>query len=97
MNKKDFDIRTKIIRETFNDERPIKCQTPEDVRRLDDGIHPGGDIFTTEDGEFIDFEFQDSPDNIMSKFMDCNHSKQDNKRQQNTADTFPYTCLQQQI
>ena len=58
MNKKDFDIRTKIIRETFNDDRPIKCQTPEDVRKLDEGVHPGGDIFTTENGEFIDFELQ---------------------------------------
>ncbi|MBQ2665623.1 hypothetical protein [Methanobrevibacter sp.] len=58
MDKKDFDIRTKIIKETFKDDRPIKCRTPEDVRRLDENIHPGGDIFTTEDGAFIDFEFQ---------------------------------------
>lgn len=58
MDKKDFDIRTKFIREIFKDPRPIKCQTPEEVRKLDENIHPGGDIFTTEDGEFIDFEFQ---------------------------------------
>lgn len=58
MDKKDFDIRTRIIRETFKDNRPIKCETPEEVRKLDDDVHPGGDIFTTEDGEFIDFEIQ---------------------------------------
>lgn len=58
MNKEDLDIRTKIIRETFRDDRPIKCETPEHVRELDDDIHPGGDIFTTENGEFIDFELQ---------------------------------------
>ena len=58
MDKKDFDTITKIIKETFKDERSIKCQTPDEVRKLDEGIHPGGDIFTTEDGEFIDFEIQ---------------------------------------
>jgi hypothetical protein len=57
MNEKDFDIR-RIIKETFKDDRSIKCRTPEDVRKLDDGIHPGGEIFTTEDDEFIDFELQ---------------------------------------
>lgn len=58
MDKKDFDTITKIIKETFKDERSIKCQTPDEVRKLDEGIHPGGDIFTTEEGEFIDFEIQ---------------------------------------
>ncbi len=58
MNKKDFKIRTKIIRETFNDKRKIKYPTPEHVRKVADNIHPGGDIFTTEDGDFIDLEFQ---------------------------------------
>lgn len=58
MDKKDFEMRTRIIKETFKDDRPIKCQTPEDVRKLDEDVHPGGDIFTTEDGEFIDFELQ---------------------------------------
>ena len=28
------------------------------MRAVDDGIYPGGDIFTTEDGELIDLEFQ---------------------------------------
>ena len=58
MNKKDFNTRTKIIRETFDDKRAIKCPTPENVRQLDENVYPGGDILTTEDGEYIDFEFQ---------------------------------------
>lgn len=58
MNEQDFKIRAEIIRETFNDKRKIKCITPEKDRKLDEHIHPGGDIFTTEDGEFIDLEFQ---------------------------------------
>ena len=58
MKEQDFKIRTEIIRETFNDTRKIKCITPEKDRKLDDHVHPGGDIFTTEEGEFIDLEFQ---------------------------------------
>ncbi len=58
MNEQDFKIRTEIIRETFNDTRKIKCITPEEDRKLDDDVYPGGDIFTTEEGEFIDLEFQ---------------------------------------
>lgn len=58
MNKKNFKERTKIIRETFNDKRKIKCVTPENVRRVDEHIYQGGEIFTTEEGDFIDLEFQ---------------------------------------
>jgi hypothetical protein len=58
MKEQDFKIRTKIIKETSNDSRRIKCITPEKDRKLDDNIYPGGDLFTTEDGEFIDLEFQ---------------------------------------
>lgn len=58
MKKQDFKIRTKIIQETFNDKRKIKCLTPEDDRKVDENTYPGGDIFTTENGELIDLEFQ---------------------------------------
>lgn len=54
----DYNIRTKVIEKTFNDNRKIKYPTPEHLRAVDDGIYPGGDIFTTEDGELIDLEFQ---------------------------------------
>ncbi len=72
MNNANIDMITKIIRETFNDERPIKCRTPEDVRKLDEGIHPGGDIFTTEEGEFIDFELQlnDFDEEELTKYIE---------------------------
>lgn len=58
MNKKDFDIRTKVIRETFNDSRKIKCHIPKEEIKLDDDTYTGGDLFKTEDGDFIDLEFQ---------------------------------------
>ena len=58
MEEQNFKIKAKIIRETFKDTRKIKCITPEKDRKLDEHVHPGGDIFTTEEGEFIDLEFQ---------------------------------------
>lgn len=58
MNEKEFKIKIDMIKEDFDDPRKIKCPTPEHIRRVDEGIHKGGDIFTTEDGEFIDLEFQ---------------------------------------
>ena len=72
MNKKDFNTRTKIIRETFDDKRAIKCPTPENVRQLDENVYPGGDIFTTEDGDFIDLEFQmeDFDENELVKYVE---------------------------
>lgn len=58
MNELEFKIKTEMIKETFNDDKTIKCVTPEHIRQVDDGVYPGGDVFTTEDGEFIDFEYQ---------------------------------------
>ena len=58
MNEEYLELRKELIRKTFKDKRKIKCRTPEDVRMLDDDVYPGGEIFTTEDGEFKDLEFQ---------------------------------------
>lgn len=58
MNNEEFNIRVNVIQKTFNDMRKIKCITPENIRKVDENIYPGGDIFTTEEGDFIDLEFQ---------------------------------------
>ena len=58
MRKKDFETRTSIIRELFNDTRKIKCHVPTETLELDENIHQEGDFFLTEDGELIDLEFQ---------------------------------------
>lgn len=58
MNKKDFNIRTKVINETFDDNRKIVSSTNAEELNLDENIHQGGDFFITSDGEFIDLEFQ---------------------------------------
>ena len=58
MNKKDYEIRTKILQETFNDKRKINCAINVDELQLSENVHQGGDIFKTENGEFIDLEFQ---------------------------------------
>lgn len=58
MNKKDFDIRTNVIKETFNDNRKIISSVNVDELDIDESIHQGGDIFITVNGEFIDLEFQ---------------------------------------
>ena len=72
MKEQDFEIRTKIIRETFNDPRKIKCLTPEKDKKFDDNIYSGGDVFTTENGEFIDLEFQleDFTEDELVKFVE---------------------------
>ena len=72
MNKEDFKIRAKVIREAFDDTRAIKCPTPETVSQLDEDIHQGGDLFTTEDGEFIDLEFQmnDFDERELAKYVE---------------------------
>ena len=72
MNKEEFDLKTRIIRDTFNDKRPIKCETPDYVRRLEDDIYQGGDIFTTEDGEFIvlEFQFNDFDEEELAKYIE---------------------------
>lgn len=58
MNKKDFEIRTEIIKETFNDTRHIICHIPIDELELDENIRQEGDFFLTEDGGIVDLEFQ---------------------------------------
>lgn len=72
MNNHYLNQPERIIRETFNDTRKIKCVTPEYVRRLDDNVHPGGVIFTTENGEFIDFEiqFEDFDEYELAKYIE---------------------------
>ena len=58
MDEENYEIKTKIIEELFDDHRAIKCYTPKDVRDVGDGIYQGGDVFTTEEEEFIDLELQ---------------------------------------
>ena len=56
MEEQNFKIKAKIIRETFKDTRKIKCITPEKDRKLDDHVHPGGDIFTIDElVKYIEF------------------------------------------
>ena len=57
MNQKDFEKQKEIIREKFGEPRKIKCITPKDAVGVDDGVHNGGDIFTTEDGELIYLDY----------------------------------------
>ena len=57
MNEKDFKTRIGVIKNTFNDKRKIQCEVKNDIE-IDEGIHQGGDLFKTEDGDFIDLEFQ---------------------------------------
>lgn len=58
MDKENYELKTKIIQEIFDDSRTIKCPTPENIRAVGEDIYQGGDVFTTEDGEFIDLELQ---------------------------------------
>lgn len=58
MKKQDYKVRTKVIRETFNDKRRLKCIENKDELKLDEHVYKGGDIFKTDDEEFVDLEFQ---------------------------------------
>lgn len=72
MENENFVLKIEIIREAFNDTREIKCITPKDERQLDDDVHPGGTIFTTEDGEYINLEtlIQDFDEEELVKYID---------------------------
>ena len=52
------DENIKLIRKAFKDNREIVEETPEEIRKLKEGIYPGGYVYTTADGEFIDLEIQ---------------------------------------
>ena len=58
MNKEEFNSKVNIIREVFDDERNILYPTPLSIRQVDENIHQGEYVFTTETGEFIDLETQ---------------------------------------
>lgn len=72
MDKELFDFITGVIKNTFKDERPIKCLTPEHEILLGEDVHPGRYIFTTEDGNLIDFELQmrDFDEGELTKFVE---------------------------
>lgn len=72
MDKKDFKTRTNIIKETFMDDKNIKCHIPTEELELDENIHQEGDFFMTEDGEFVDLEFQftDFTEDELVKFIE---------------------------
>ena len=59
MNRKNNKLKAKFIRETFNDERKIKCPVTAEELRIDEDIYHSGDLFKTENGDFIDLEFQE--------------------------------------
>ena len=52
MNEKDFKTRIGVIKNTFNDKRKIQCEVKNDIE-IDEGIHQGGDLFKTEDGDIL--------------------------------------------
>ncbi len=58
MNKKDFKIRSSIIKETFHDDRRIVAAVTAEELNIDNDIHHEGDFFITSEGEIIDLEFQ---------------------------------------
>lgn len=58
MNKKEFNTRTNIIRETFSDSRKIVASVTAEELGINDEIHQEGDFFITSEGKIIDLEFQ---------------------------------------
>ena len=53
-----FMTKARIIKETFDDDRKIRCYLPIQNLRLAEHIHQEGELFITENYEIIDLEFQ---------------------------------------
>lgn len=72
MNEQDFMTKARIIKETFNDNRTIKCYLPIQNLRLAEHIHQEGELFITENYEIIDLEFQfkDFTENELVKYVE---------------------------
>lgn len=72
MEENDFNIRTKVIKETFDDNSHIVSSVNAEELGIDGNIHQGGDIFITSTGEFIDLEFQnvDFTAEELAKYME---------------------------
>ena len=58
MNYQEFETKTKIIKETFDDERKILYPTPSELTQFCKDTDALGDIFATEDCEIIYLETQ---------------------------------------
>lgn len=84
MNRNYLDKKTRMIRETFNDARIIKCQKSASELHLGDDITLEGDIFKTEDGELIYFEVEinDFDEEELTKYIElaeCLYEKHQRK------------------
>lgn len=58
MKEQDLMMKAKLIKETFKDDREIKCQIPIEDLKLEEHIYQEGNIFITENDEIIDLELQ---------------------------------------
>lgn len=72
MNQNDLNIRKNVIKKTFHDNRTIVSSANIEELNIAEGIHQGGDIFITSDGELIDLEFQlqDFTEDELNKYVD---------------------------
>lgn len=61
MNKKYFDEKREMIKEIFNDNRTVKCLPCEVKLQIDEELIEDGDLFVTDEGNFIylGFQFED--------------------------------------
>ena len=58
MNNEKFKVQSKIIKKIFKDNRKIKSTTSQETREINENIYSGGDVYTTENSEYIDLEMQ---------------------------------------
>ena len=72
MDSEEFKIKTRVIKENFEDDRTITGPAPVHLCEVDEDIHRGGDIFITEDGELIDLELQidDFDEEELTKYIE---------------------------
>lgn len=58
MSDTDLNQIVEFIHETFNDNRKIKCIEPNRLLKIDKNKYQGGQILITENGEYINLEYQ---------------------------------------
>ena len=58
MNRQNISKKTRMIREIFHDNRKIAYEIPTEQIKINENNYQGGELFKTEDDEFINLDIQ---------------------------------------
>ena len=58
MDKENIEYKIQIIKDAFDEKRNIIGYAPNEMIKVNEDCHQGGDIFITDENELIDLEYQ---------------------------------------